>query len=306
MTAEPCRSDRADSAGPTTSTTSTVRFLRALFLSAGWLAWSPGVAPGQSAAEVARERAEFEAWLRDAPTSPYRALAQLPIGRGITLGPTSADIPLAGVARTRLEPRGGGYVLDGAGGTRPAPRGRLVSLGNHRLLVTGPPGQAAVMVYGPTATGFKRPAFYADAAEWRFSAALKAPATARAVPVLGPDGAQVEATEAGMVEFQVGGHGYLLRVLRVPAPDGEESELEIYFRDATNDHGTYPAGRFVSLIPAPGAGGRYLLDFNRARNPFCAYSTLFPCPAPWRGNRLPMPVPGGERYTGGGLAKPPV
>ena len=66
--------------------------------------------------------------------------------------------------------------------------------------------------------------------------------------------------------------------------------------------GTYPAGRFVPLVPA--RGGRYRLDFNRARNPFCAYSSAYPCPAPWRGNTIPAPVEAGERYLGGGLDAP--
>jgi hypothetical protein len=45
-----------------------------------------------------------------------------------------------------------------------------------------------------------------------------------------------------------------------------------------------------------GGGGRYRLDFNRARNPFCAYSSAYPCPAPWAGNTIPAPVMAGERY----------
>jgi uncharacterized protein (DUF1684 family) len=88
----------------------------------------------------------------------------------------------------------------------------------------------------------------------------------------------------------------------MPSPGGEESELEIFFRDETNGRGTYPAGRFVSLVPL--AAGRYRLDFNRARNPFCAYSSAYPCPAPWPGNAIPAPVTAGERYAGGGVSAP--
>jgi uncharacterized protein (DUF1684 family) len=91
-------------------------------------------------------------------------------------------------------------------------------------------------------------------------------------------------------------------VRRIPTPRTEESELEIYFRDGTNGRGTYPAGRFVTLVPE--VDGRYRLDFNRARNPFCAYSTAYPCPAPWPGNTVPAPVRAGERYSGGGLSAP--
>jgi uncharacterized protein (DUF1684 family) len=91
-------------------------------------------------------------------------------------------------------------------------------------------------------------------------------------------------------------------VLRILTPGSDESELMIYFRDGSNAAGTYPAGRFVELIPA--GAGRYRLDFNRARNPYCAYNTAYPCPAPWRGNTIPVPVRAGEKYLGGGLTAP--
>jgi uncharacterized protein (DUF1684 family) len=114
------------------------------------------------------------------------------------------------------------------------------------------------------------------------------------VRVLAEDGVEVDATEAGTVTIPLGG-GTTLRALRLPGAEPDESDIEIYFRDATNDHGTYPAGRFVTLVPA--GGGRWRLDFNRARNPFCAYNTAYPCPAPWRGNTIAAPVPAGERYV---------
>jgi uncharacterized protein (DUF1684 family) len=103
--------------------------------------------------------------------------------------------------------------------------------------------------------------------------------------ILAPEGSEVEATEAGTVSVMLGGKSQSLRVLRLPGAVEEESELEIYFQDASNGRSTYPAGRFVSLIPV--TENRFVLDFNRARNPFCAYNTAYPCPAPWRGNALP-------------------
>jgi len=119
--------------------------------------------------------------------------------------------------------------------------------------------------------------------------------------VLAADGIETAAAEAGTVTVPIGGTRVRLRVRRIASSD-EESELEVFFRDATNGAGTYPAGRFVSLIPL--GGDRYRLDFNRARNPFCAYSTAYPCPAPWSGNTIATAVTGGERYSGGGLAVP--
>ncbi len=120
---------------------------------------------------------------------------------------------------------------------------------------------------------------------------------ARSQRLLAPDGVEVDAGDVGTVEVTIAGTPARLHVMRLPGATEDESELEIYFRDATSDHGTYPAGRFVSLIPR--SDGRYLLDFNRARNPFCAYNTVYPCPAPWRGNQLTPAIRAGERYAGG-------
>jgi thiol-disulfide isomerase/thioredoxin len=112
--------------------------------------------------------------------------------------------------------------------------------------------------------------------------------------LLAPDGVELKAQEAGTVEIQVGGARVKLLVRRFPSDTGGEPELLIYFRDGTNGRGTYPAGRFVRLLPA--GGDRYRLDLNRAGNPFCAYSSVYPCPAPWRGNTISAPVAAGERY----------
>jgi uncharacterized protein (DUF1684 family) len=165
------------------------------------------------------------------------------------------------------------------------------------------PGRTVATVFGPELRA-GRPAdwFPYDSAQAHL-VALR-PATSRdELRVLAPDGVEVEARDAGTVQLLLGDRRHTLRVLRLPGAGDEETELEIYFRDATNGAGSYPSGRFVALIPRPGGG--YLLDFNRARNPFCAYNTVYPCPAPWRGNALPAPVRAGERYSGGGLDRPP-
>jgi hypothetical protein len=158
-------------------------------------------------------------------------------------------------------------------------------------------------VFADTGTR-KRPEYFEYDASLAFVGTLAPPEKPGGVRVLAVDGIEAEATEAGTVTVRIGGTPTRLSVRRIPMAGTEESELEIYFRDATNDEGTYPAGRFVALVPE--TGGRYRLDFNRARNPFCAYSTAYPCPAPWRGNTIAAPVRAGERYNGGGLSAPPL
>jgi hypothetical protein len=248
------------------------------------------------------EREEFARWLETAPSSPFRAMAQVPIGPGIAFGPASADVPLTGVGPARIEERGGRLTLTAGGTARPVARDRLLSLGSFRLLPAGLPGRSVVTVFGPDARGYHPPTHYPYSPAWRFQVTL-APAAGRSERLLAPDGTEVEATEAGTVTVSVGGRPTPLRVFRIGTPGTEESELEIFFQDGSNGSGSYPAGRFVNLVPGP--DGRYVMDLNRARNPFCAYNTVFPCPAPWRGNRLPLPVEAGERYAGESPAKPP-
>jgi uncharacterized protein (DUF1684 family) len=112
--------------------------------------------------------------------------------------------------------------------------------------------------------------------------------------MLGLDGIEVEASLAGTFVARVGGKPVRLTVYRLPEPGTEESDLTIFFRDATNGQGSYPAGRFLALRPL--GGTRYRADFNRARNPFCAYNGIFPCPLPWPGNAIDGPIAAGERY----------
>lgn len=252
--------------------------------------------------DLARERSAFADWLSEAPTSPLAAVAQQPIGPGITLGPAGADIPLAGVAEHRASEDGGAVSLEGPDGRRVVPAGRPVALGSYHVMSGGVSGRRVLTVFGPGRKG-KTAEYYDYDPALVFVGPMSPPERPGTVRLLALDGVETEAVEAGTVTVRVGGRAVRLRVRRIPTGMEDESELEIFFRDDTNDAGTYPAGRFVSLIPT--GDGRYRLDFNRARNPFCAYSSAFACPAPWRGNTIEAKVEAGERYLGGGLSAPP-
>jgi uncharacterized protein len=251
-------------------------------------------------AAVERERAEYARWLATAPVSPLAAVALAPVGAGIRLGPAGSELPLAGVPEHRVLERNGRLSLEGPGGSRPLVRGRPVPVGSHTIIAAGAAGRTTVVAYSPgVAAKAKPPAWYPYNPTARFTVVLDPPKQPGVVRVLAADGTEVEAAEAGTVTVVIGGQKAPLTVRRIPGATPDESELEIYFRDRTNAKGTYPAGRFVALVPD--GDGRWRLDFNRARNPFCAYSSVYPCPAPWRGNSLPVAVEAGERYAGGGL-----
>src|SRR4051794_1180904 len=71
----------------------------------------PTAGRAQSQSMVERERTEFQRWLATSPVSPVRAVAQVPRGGGVTLGPEGSDVPLAGVPRHVASESGGKLTL---------------------------------------------------------------------------------------------------------------------------------------------------------------------------------------------------
>jgi hypothetical protein len=85
------------------------------------------------------------------------------------------------------------------------------------------------------------------------------------------------------------------KVLRLE-PVVEDNLLFFMFRDTTNAHTTYGAGRFL-YADAP-KNGEVILDFNRAHNPPCAFTAYATCPLPPPQNRLSIAVNAGEKVYG--------
>lgn len=247
----------------------------------------------QTPAAVSAERLAWADWLAHAPTSPGAAVVQQPIGRGVTLGPDTATVPLPGISAARIV-YGRPTRLESASGSTVLVPGRPTRLGPYLVVLGGPDGRNVVTVFD-SAAHHSTPSWYTYDPSLVFTGPLMPADTPADERLLAPDGVEVVAQVVGTVRVLVGDSAVRLTVKRIPDPVTNESQLEIFFRDATNARGSYPAGRFVALVPM--ADGRYRLDFNRARNPFCAYSAAYACPAPWRGNVIPRALEAGERYV---------
>ncbi len=253
----------------------------------------PAVVAAQTPPGLAAERADFARWLETSPTSPFAAIYHQPLADQLVLGP-GGDAALSGLPAATLRQGRRGLMLEAAGTTRAVPRNRDVQFGAWYLRVSGERGNSIVTVYGPT-RNFRAPGWYRYVADLVVDGTIEPPARRESRRMLGLDGVEVEASLAGTFVARVGGAPVRLTVYRLPEPGTEESDLTVFFRDATNGQGTYPAGRFLALRPL--GGPRYRVDFNRARNPFCAYNGIFPCPLPWSGNAIAAPIPAGERYV---------
>lgn len=251
---------------------------------------------GQIPRDLAAERTAFTEWLGSAPATPATILALSPISpdQALIIGPASADLPIPGFDSARALLAGGALTLEGPTGRQAVPRTGQLHHGAFLVAQAGSPNRRMLLIYGPARRSL-RPEWYSYAAGMVVTASLDKPEKSESRTLLDLDGVEATAALAGTATVTVAGVQYRLRVYRFGGPDDEEQSLEIYFQDATNDAGSYPAGRFVELRPQP--DGRFQIDFNRARNPFCAYRTVYPCPIPWAGNLIKAPIPAGERYV---------
>jgi uncharacterized protein (DUF1684 family) len=107
-------------------------------------------------------------------------------------------------------------------------------------------------------------------------------------------GEEVLYHKVGYFEFEVDDMIQRLYVYR-SAHEHEEGHptLFIPFRDATSGRETYGAGRYLEVEVNP--SGEYILDFNLAYNPYCAYSEAYICPLPPPDNWLRVEIRAGEK-----------
>jgi uncharacterized protein (DUF1684 family) len=105
-------------------------------------------------------------------------------------------------------------------------------------------------------------------------------------------GQQVASKNAGKLQFTYQSKPYTLDVI-----DEGVNQLFITFADETSGVTTYGAGRFI-YIDQPDANGNTFIDFNQAFNPPCAFTKFATCPLPPPQNRLPFPIPAGEKNYG--------
>ena len=114
-------------------------------------------------------------------------------------------------------------------------------------------------------------------------------------PFANPERVHVQTTTGDEREY--------LRYARFKFPvEGQEAELTIFqaeygfflpFVDSLANHETYGAGRY--LDPESEDGRHFLIDFNLAYNPYCAYNERWSCPLTPFENRLKLPIRAGEK-----------
>ena len=108
------------------------------------------------------------------------------------------------------------------------------------------------------------------------------------------DGKEKKYLEYAFAEFKLEGKKNNLLILEIMDSGPYRGTLFLAFADDTSTKETYGAGRYIDLKKVPGATS-ITLDFNKAYNPYCAYSDDFSCPFPPKENILPIEIKAGEK-----------
>ena len=82
------------------------------------------------------------------------------------------------------------------------------------------------------------------------------------------------------------------------AKEETKNDLFVGFTDATTTADTYGGGRYIDCVIEEIRDGKMILDFNKAYNPYCAYTTGYDCPIPPKDNDLPVAILAGEKNYG--------
>lgn len=275
------------------------------------LAAAPG-GPDSITAAIMADRKDDEEWLRSRPTSYLAAVSRVDFEQRATLALGSApgsDLRLqdSTIAAHHLrvtvvgdsfrveaiDPEARFRVRDAEARDATLPPG-TIGVGRYQLRLSHQ-RFPALIVFDPASprfAEFKGLRYYPVDLAYRYVLPFKPNPRPDTTVIISTRGSQRRAVVAGWFEFKVGGKKCRLEATRLLEPGVGENDFSIFFRDATTGKDTYGVGRYVEPVPLP--DGRYVLDFNNAYNPACAFSDYYNCPIPPKGNALKVAIRAGE------------
>ena len=127
---------------------------------------------------------------------------------------------------------------------------------------------------------------------WRIEGKFQKYAESKTIDITNILGQTYPQPNPGLLIFNIGGKEFRLDALSEGGP-----EYFIIFGDQTNEHETYPSGRYMYVEPED-EEGNVVIDFNKAYNPPCAFTEFATCPLPPKQNVLDVAITSGEKNFG--------
>ena len=114
------------------------------------------------------------------------------------------------------------------------------------------------------------------------------------IKVYGTKGEERKAVVFGYVVLDYKGKKYKLNVYKSFGKNGQEF-FSIWFTDKTTGNETYHVGRYLDFELNSNPDFVYTIDFNKAYNPYCSYSSRYTCAVPTKDDYLDFEIRAGEK-----------
>jgi len=114
------------------------------------------------------------------------------------------------------------------------------------------------------------------------------------ITIFGTKGEPRSAIRFGYLKIKFKNKTYRLNVYKSVSKKGQEY-FSIWFTDKTTNKESYGVGRYLDFEKKDDPDFIYTIDFNRAYNPYCAYSPAYSCAIPSKEDHLDFAVKAGEK-----------
>jgi uncharacterized protein len=262
--------------------------------------------------EIEKDRADAGEWLRSNPRSYFAAIDRIDFGEKPALTIGRADDNDVRLSNAEIEPHHLRITVDGD-------QFRIDSIDSNatfkikdkdlREVTTDPAAIQvgrfhlrlshqrfpAIIVFDPQSPrmkDYKGLAYFPVDLSYRYELPLTRNPKPEKIIIMSTRGHRRSAERVGWFDVLVGNTPCRLEATRLLEPGSGESEVSVFFRDATSGKETYQLGRYVDAKKLE--NGNYLLDFNLAYNPACAFSEYYNCPIPPKENNLTVAIRAGE------------
>lgn len=138
--------------------------------------------------------------------------------------------------------------------------------------------------------------FYEFNAKFNMAANYKTPRKPKTISIPTSGVKIKDYSEFAIIKFLVDGEEYMITAYR-PSPiiPLYKNLVFILFKDLSSPLETYGGGRYMDMDIKDFNGGKVIIDFNKAYNPYCAFSDGWNCPIPPLGNHLKAKIEAGEK-----------
>ena len=273
---------------------------------------SPAVADSVRV-RIEKDRTDTREWLQSKPTSYLATIARRDFGprASLTVGRDPAsdvriDDPDVAARHVRVTVMGDSFrveAIDPGARFKSGDRELTEATLGPSSIVIGRYGVRlshqrfpALIVFDPKSPRFaeyKGIEYYPVDLAYRYVLPMTTNPSPDTITIMSTRGNARRALRVGWFDFMVGGKASRLEATRLLEPGVGEKDFGIFFRDATTGKETYAVGRYIDVERQP--DGRFVLDFNMAYNPACAYSEHYNCPIPPRANVLKVAIKAGEK-----------